>query len=373
MWVLMAADNGAFVVPTCEPLRQPAAIAAPSDGAIPRRDFFLGVVATLLGSSCIVAWNNSIAKSEKDAAIKRLRASKDKQITDINNINELSIKKAQSDKYIAIQEVADQRADKGLYANTDTVGFSELKKEFPWLESLRKTVSFLEFGDNFGSAVLLDKYGTIALCAHELPNSKKESTRLFFNTKENGETIEVKPHDFLYDTGHDLMLATIDSALIQKYGLQPVRWGRMGYDNSVKQTGKAVISVGWAMPSFRLHATMGVTTGASLTDLYHTKTGDITQLQCKIKSNGVTFAGMSGGGVFQDQKFVGIVNASSAPGSDASTDFTPVDLIRETYIGLYPDRARRMGIKKIDNANTPADCRFNRSEFLSRSVSRHLY
>jgi hypothetical protein len=219
--------------------------------------------------------------------------------------------------------------------------------------------------------VLLDRHGTIALCAHELPNGKRERIRLFFNTKENGHTIEVKTYNFLYDTGHDLMLATIDSALIQKYGLQPVRWGRMGYDDGGKQTGKDVISVGWAMPSFRLHATRGMTTGASLTDFYHTKTAGITQLQCKIKSSSVTFAGMSGGGVFQDQKFVGIINASSAPGSDASTDFTPVDLIRETYIGLYPDRARNAGITKIDNANTPADCRFNRSEFLSRLVSRH--
>ena len=120
------------------------------------------------------------------------------------------------------------------------------------------------------------------------------------------------------------------------------------------------------MPSFRLHATRGFTGGGSLTDLYHTSTGGTTVLRCKIKSSSVTFSGMSGGGVFHDQKFVGIINASSAPGSDASTDFTPVDLVRESYIGLYPDRARKSGIRKIDTAGTPAECRFNISEFLSR-------
>jgi hypothetical protein len=65
-----------------------------------------------------------------------------------------------------------------------------------------------------------------------------------------------------------------------------------------------------------------------------------------------------------------MINASSAPGFDASTDFTPVDLIRETYIGLYPDQARKAGVIKIDNPNTPAECRFNSTEFVARLTAR---
>jgi hypothetical protein len=87
-----------------------------------------------------------------------------------------------------------------------------------------------------------------------------------------------------------------------------------------------------------------------------------------MRSNGVTFSGMSGGGVFCDQDFVGIINASSTPGTNASTDFTPVDLIRESYVGLYPEQARKAGVESVATTDAPAECRFNSSSFLSKTV-----
>jgi hypothetical protein len=193
---------------------------------------------------------------------------------------------------------------------------------------------------------------------------------LFFNTKEDGHTIEVTPYNFLYDKTRDLMFATIDPALIRKYGLLPIRWGRMGHDTVEKEARRDVISVGWPMPSFRLHATRGFITSVRLTDRYHTSSGGVLTLICKIESSSVTFGGMSGGGVFRDEKFVGMINASSPPGSDARTSFTPVDLIRETYIALYPNQARKAGVGKIDSSHTPNECRFDSAEIQSRLVSR---
>jgi hypothetical protein len=326
----------------------------------------VALISLLLAGGLMIARNNANEVAEKDAATTRIIEEKDRQIRSITAEKELLVRSANADKYIAIQEVGDQKAENGLYYNTDTIGFSELKNELPWLDGLRRTVAFVRFGGGFGSAVLLDKAGTISLCAHELPHGSHEKIRLFFNRKANGQTIEVKPYNFRYDKKHDLMFATIAPALIKKYGLEPIRWGRMGYDHVDDQAGQEVISVGWPMPSFRLHATRGVITGISLTDLYHNPSGGISVLNCKVISSGVSFAGMSGGGVFRDRKFVGIINASSAPGAAASTDFTPVDLIRETYIGLYPRQARDAGMRKIDNPDTPAECRFNSAEFLSR-------
>jgi hypothetical protein len=343
-------------------------ITLPSRPILPFRGIGRGAVAIaflLLGGSLVIARNDAYEVAEKDAATTRIIEEKDRKILSITAEKDLLARSANADKYIAIQEVGDQKAENGLYYNTDTIGFSELKNELPWLDGLRRTVASVRFGEGFGSAVLLDKGGTISLCAHELPRGSREKIRLFFNRKANGQTIEVKPYNFRYDKKHDLMFATIDPALIKKYGLQPIRWGRMGYVHVDDPAGQDVISVGWPMPSFRLHATRGVITGISLTDLYHNPSGGISVLNCKIKSSGVSFAGMSGGGVFRDRRFVGIINASGAPGATASTDFTPVDLIRETYIGLYPRQARAAGIGKIDNPDTPAECRFNSAEFSS--------
>ena len=124
------------------------------------------------------------------------------------------------------------------------------------------------------------------------------------------------------------------------------------------------------MPSFRLHATKGVITDVRLNDQYHTSSGGITALQCKIKSSSVTFGGMSGGGVFRDRKFIGIINASSAPGSNASTDFTPVDLIRETYVRLYPEQARKAGIKETRRSEYA--CRMSVQRFVRPQAPRGI-
>ena len=221
-------------------LRQDAATLAPSSARIRRREFLLGAtasaatlatMATLLGSSVLIARNNARAEAERDAAIRQLKSISDQEIATANAEKLYAMRKAEADKFIAIQEVNEQKADNGIYTNTDTIGFSELKREIPWLEALRKTVAFLRIDDYFGSSVLLDKQGTITLCAHEYPSSNRAKFRLFFNTKMNGQTIEVIPYNFMHDKTHDLMFATVDPAIIRKFSLRPVRWGRMGYEN----------------------------------------------------------------------------------------------------------------------------------------------
>jgi hypothetical protein len=104
-----------------------------------------------------------------------------------------------------------------------------------------------------------------------------------------------------------------------------------------------------------------------LTNSYQTSLGGRIELSCKAKAEGVTFRGMSGGGVFKDQRLVGIINASSPPGVAAITDFTPIDLLRETYRALYPRRARAAGIGRIDEPGLPSECRYDAAGLAERA------
>ena len=258
-------------------------------------------------------------------------------------------------------QLGEQAVDGKAYAAA-TKGFKSLAAQYAWLENTRKNVGLFDTEQGYsGSGVLIDNQGTIAMATHEWRSAS--SPKLIFYIGAGADVVATTPDDFKYSKKHDLMFATIDPTFISKRGLRPARFDNMGYGKG--EIGKEVIAVGFPDPSMRLHATKGELVAFEEIIIVN---GGIEKF-CKVKTNNVSFPGMSGGAIFGDGLLAGIINAGTGPRLYPNTWFTPSSFIVESYIGLYPDRANKAGIyapyQPNDQTPTPETCQFNRRDFLS--------
>jgi hypothetical protein len=267
---------------------------------------------------------------------------------------------AEADKAMALDQVKAQLPSGG--DSSVSVGFERLGRKRPWLGALRHSVGYFECITNGvayrGAAEILDWQGTLVLCGHEFVHGPGDDTTLQVSFRPNAANAETFPIKMRYlDRDRDLAFATLAApaaaSAIRDHGLNPIRWG---HDPTPGPTAHGdLIFVGYPEGIGRLHATQGVVSGPRAVNTVNGD-GSIVTHACKIETRGVTFSGMSGGGVFQNGDFVGMVNFSSPAGSSPFTYFTPASAIEAAYIGLFPDRARAAGLKSPSTAALGARC-----------------
>jgi hypothetical protein len=247
---------------------------------------------------------------------------------------------AVSDKLAAITQVEAQ-----LPSAEDprlSVGFQRLARSRPWMAPLRAGLGYVECaigGVTYrGAGLLLDRFGTLALCGHEfimVPGDRAKLSVSFFPSSTPPPRLAMTMRRI--NAGGDLAFADLVGAppVLAKAGLSPVPWTPAG----VAQ-GDEVTFIGFPQGVARLHATRGVVRGPRWVETVNGD-GSTALHRCKVETDGVSFSGMSGGGVFRDGAMVGLINFSSPAGARPATYFTPVGAIAAAYRALFPERASR--------------------------------
>ena len=277
---------------------------------------------------------------------------------------------AQQDKAMAVAEVKAQLPDG--HDHTISTGFEHLGRTRPWLGELRRSVGYFECAADGityrGAAELLDDQGTLVLCGHEFVGAQKGLAALsvtFFTDADHALRLPIRMR--YVDRAHDVAFATVEQAPgLPALGLKPVAWADAA--PPPRTDADQVVFVGFPEGIARVHATSGAIRGLRRVD---TQNGDgsLSSHDCKIETGGVTFSGMSGGGVFRQGAFAGIVNFSSPAGAQPFTYFTPAAAIRRAYAELFPARARAAGLSRPlpgePRNPLPAECAFGRSGFMT--------
>jgi len=279
---------------------------------------------------------------------------------------------AARDKADALTQVEAQ-----LPSTTDprlSIGLERLSQVRPWLRDLTSTIGYVECAIGGvayrGAAELLDHHGALVMCGHEFVRVAREAAQLhvtFFGGR--GRMVRSPFTMLSVDYDRDIAFANLrpgPSASAIARGLRPVRWARP--PSQEPTTGDQVVFVGFPEGIARLHASTGTIRRARQVDTIN-EDGSIASHRCKIESDGVTFSGMSGGGVFRKGDFVGLVNFSSPAGSNPLTYFTPASAIASAYAVLFPERAKldlptSLTASPISKALSK-DCEFNRRDFLT--------
>lgn len=239
---------------------------------------------------------------------------------------------------------------------TDTRGFDKAAESNPHLSRIRKCVGQLLCGDEpVGSCVLLDDR-TVVMSAHQL-EGRAGDFRVSILRAPN-DYVAAELNDFVFDRAHDLAFATIvDQGFSKKNGLVPARMAE------TIEKGSDIVILGFPLQLRKLHATNG--SAGDIVEAIEVRGGQVSSQYCKAEGHVRSHRGMSGGGVFCANRFLGILNASNLR---PQIFFTPVDLIRKAYLELYPDRAREAGIKALpDTASRPMlpACDIGRRNFLA--------
>lgn len=280
---------------------------------------------------------------------------------------------AARDKAMAIEQVKAQLPsgrDRSISANFEHLGHAR-----PWLEPLRRSIGYFECYTNGiayrGAAEILDLDGTLVLCGHEFVHSPQDKTALYVTFFPGAAKACKLPIQMMYvDRAHDIAFATLapgrSASALREHRLRPVRWSQDG--QAAISPNKDVIFVGFPEGIARIHATSGAIRGLRPVNTVNGD-GSMSTHDCKIESDGVTFSGMSGGGVFHEGAFVGVVNFSSPAGSAPYTYFTPASAIQAAYMALFPERARAAGVT-APPSNTPpfarqSGCDLDRKGFLT--------
>ena len=230
-----------------------------------------------------------------------------------------------------------------------TTGFVQLAAEQPWAERLGRCCGLVITRrpgvEGRGSCVLLDRFGTIALTAHQVEDWLVEDGP--GRVCVEGEVRFAPGPDHLLVSGRleavrvngalDLAFATIDLAPLA--GVEPVIWGTL----PVGVGGVDLVAAGWAEGHERLHAAAG---RAFMFRDYDQETytslgraGASGQFLCKVVARLEAHPGMSGGGVFHQGALVGIDNANGPADDIPDLRFTPSWAVWDAYRKLYPDRA----------------------------------
>ncbi len=245
------------------------------------------------------------------------------------------------------------------YDSTVTRDFDSLRTEDSYLDQIRKSIASVAFPTDSGSAVLLDEQGTVVLCDHEVDSHRAELT--FFPRQ--GVSCHATAIVRYNNPKQDFALATMNPFIIGEYGLRPIRFGPMGYDDI--NFGSRVTLAGYR--DWRLQASVAriLMLNAKLPVSF-----DGGENACKVLSQGASHPGMSGGCVFKDRLFRGLINAgASVYGAEIMTYFTPADVIRNAYVSFFPVRARIAGVsatrEEMNDPRMPETCAFDRRQFLS--------
>jgi len=252
-----------------------------------------------------------------------------------------------------------------------TAGFARVVAEQGWVERLGRCCGLVITRrpgvEGRGSCVLLDRFGTIALTAHQVEDWLVEagSGRVAVEGEvrfaprpgpllASGRLEEVRVNGAL-----DLAFATLDLAPLAGAGLEPATWGSL----PVGVGGVDLVAAGWAEGHERLHASVG---RAHLFRDYDQETytslgraGASGQFLCKVMARLDAHPGMSGGGVFHEGALVGIDNANGPANDIPDLRFTPSWAVWDAYRKLYPDRAATVAFAapRPDQTPLPLSCR----------------
>ena len=258
---------------------------------------------------------------------------------------------------IGKQELAIAAEYENLYHKsavaTDTHGLHQEANVSPSLSQIRKCVGQLLCGDEpIGSCVLLDDR-TVVMSAHEVEGSDGGFSVSILRAP--SDYVSAALTDLVLDSKHDLAFATIvDQGFSKKNGLVPARMAE------TIEEGSDIVILGFPYQLRRLHATRG--SAGNIVEFTDSLT---RRIHCKAEGQAFSHPGMSGGGVFCADRFLGILNAGDQRGI---IFFTPVKIIRTAYLELYPYRAREAGIKALpDTASRPmpSACDIGRRNFLA--------
>lgn len=258
----------------------------------------------------------------------------------------------------------------GLAARTD--GFARLAAERPWVERLGRCCGLVITRrpgvEGRGSCVLLDRFGTLALTAHQVedwlveagPGRVAVEGEVRFAPTPGPLVVSGRLEQVRVAGALDLAFATLDLAPLAGAGLAPVAWGSL----PAGLAGVELVAAGWPHGHERLHAAAG---RAQLFRDYDQETytslghaGADGRFLCKAMARIDAHPGMSGGGVFLDGAFVGIDNANGPADDIPDLRFTPVWAVWDAYRKLYPDRAATVafaGPLRPDQTAMPLSCR----------------
>ncbi len=287
--------------------------------------------------------------------------------------------------FIGVNQIYVQHTEKSLLARDGdkfaTVEYTKTLQNDPSFKDYKFSVGHTRSDGlgSEGSMTLLDNEGTVVLSAHQV----KKSREVFvdFNDEVSGKIQMVSA---LVDVSYvnrkkDIAFGTITNinsygradhirvadkpfTAMQESGLIPVEW-----DDATKK-GSKVTLVGYAKAMF-IHAASGNVQG---TVPYYPVVLPVPSIkQCSTAVNAWGIGGMSGGAAIHNGKYAGTFSAASMvhipPGGSLSL-FTPAEAVRNDYVKLFPDRARRAGVTAPDEASLPPECRFNAKDFSVKNL-----
>lgn len=263
---------------------------------------------------------------------------------------------------------------------TVSMGFVEASKIDSSLAQLRRTVCFVTTNkvvtagrwSDFGSAVLLDKEGTLALSGHQA--YMKTGGQYWSMTDKDRATFFLGPNEkcdvpFMpqyVNRNLDLAFASMDPADVKKHNLMPITWGEVATD----VTSEEQIYLVGAQRRSMLHVAKARGLRFVPTSTVNLNEESQVPVTCRVVSEGEDFpdydqVGLSGGGLFARGKYLGTCSAFE---NFSSISYCPAEAAREGYAYLYPSRATRSGIShrysEAIGENTPM-CNFNKREYIT--------
>jgi len=349
-------------------------------GLLTRRSIALGAVAALAGASIDRLFATSQMRQGRAAALAAqdaaVRAQAHSDTAQTARSLRQALQDAAQDKAAAIAEVEAQLPSaRDLSIST---GFERLARTYDWLGGLRRSVGYFECYTNGvayrGAAELIDHEGGLVLCGHEIVHGPHDHTDLFLTFFPDSQTawrfpIRVDALDRTNDVAFAHLVGAQAQARLRSGALRPIRWPPAA--DPLAASHDKVVFVGFPQGVARLHATSGAVRGLRPVQTVNGD-GSTTTHDCKIETEGVTFSGMSGGGVFENGVFLGIVNFSSPAGLTPYTYFTPATAIRSAHARLDETPASPAGrpdpAEAPAPAGLPAQCAFRQTGFARLSV-----
>jgi len=228
-----------------------------------------------------------------------------------------------------------------------------------------------------GSAILLDRYGTVALTNHQSKLAMADFVFIEFTNPKTGSVLAFKANIEFVDESLDLSFATIVDSSELSFGIsdgfvKPVTWGQTQYG---KSAGVRIISGGYPGDKAKLlHATPGV-----IYKFYDSRIQSGKLVACRLLGEGNIYDGMSGGFVTDSagKTFLGQLTGAMDKRfkfliSYVTLFFTPSEAIYNSYRIRYPHRAKDNPFPDFDERSMPDSCKDHAVPYQPPRSSRPL-
>jgi len=228
---------------------------------------------------------------------------------------------------------------------------------------------------SIGSAVLLDRFGTISMRAHQSMVILDNTIQLFFSDPKTGTQRMFNAEVEFVDKGMDIAFATIKDpsfkGALEKDWVRPLKWGQTRFGKDLE--GRTLVTSGFpGIQGEVLHATR--LTFERFVE--YDETALFGVIGCQIRTEGKAYGGMSGGVVTDeengDQFFGTLKGGRIFSNFSGYADFTPSEAIFNSYAMHYQDRALSNPFPDFNKQSLPTSCVDHAVSFRLPSSSRPL-